>query len=125
MKTINEAVMISDERLGRLVKTLTQVKTKRSGRIVEVRPVDPRRKSCIWDMKFGKERSDLRKGDALRTVHLCGHYSIFKPSIAEVLAQVPEDGEERIVAFEILDDVSILEDGSGHEVTTQFYVKRN
>ena len=47
------------------------------------------------------------------THHGCGYYGIFKPSIAEVLAQLPDDPD--ITAF-YLDtrSVRILDEGRGH-----------
>lgn len=125
--SIRERVTISDERLARLMQTIKQVETMKDGRIVTVVPVDPREVSCIYNMKYGKRCKNLKPLMEIETVHTCGGWhGFFKPSIAEVLAQVPEEVEDHIRAFEILRDISILEDGTemGHSVTTRFYSKK-
>ncbi|PZR63208.1 MAG: hypothetical protein DI537_51950, partial [Stutzerimonas stutzeri] len=47
------------------------------------------------------------------TQHSCGYHAFFKPSIAEVLAQMPDD--PTITAFYLdTDSVVVLYDGEGH-----------
>lgn len=43
-------------------------------------------------------------------LHTYGYYGIFKPTIAEVLAQIPEDLASLVCAFEIIEKPETLED---------------
>jgi hypothetical protein len=40
--------------------------------------------------------------EALPTFHTCGYHALFKPDVTEVLAQIPPDLLEKVVAFEVL-----------------------
>ena len=67
---------------------------------------DPFRSSFTWDGDKGLgERAPVesyRLLEAQPTYHACGYHACFKPSIAEVLAQIPEHLIEDVVAFEVL-----------------------
>lgn len=67
---------------------------------IEVDP-DLRGTSYLWDYKFTEEAKDLFEFATIRTLHTYGYYGMFKPSVAEVLAQIPPEYRDRVVAFEI------------------------
>lgn len=71
--------------------------------LFEIEPVDPMRTAYTWDPKPTKMREDVACFDIIRTYHKYGAPFLFKPSIAEVLAQIPEDVIDKTVGFEILD----------------------
>ena len=128
-----DRLKITDERLLELIQRVTPL-LMRGGQLHRFdHPktiLDMRKTSYIWDPKnvtpvndkmlfdehggiaeYAKESfRELARGT---TQHSCGYYGFFKPSIAEVLAQMPDD--ELITAFYIDEDhVSILYDGEGH-----------
>lgn len=63
-------------------------------------PADLRRIAYTWDPKFGDVITDIEPAKTVKTLHAYGYYGMFKPSIAEVLAQAPGDLHE-YVAFSI------------------------
>lgn len=70
--------------------------------------VDPR-----YDHDEQKSFDDYREVSRGSTHHTCGYHAFVKPTIAEVLAQLPDD--DRITAFYLdLDSARILYDGEGH-----------
>lgn len=63
-------------------------------------PADLRGVSFTWSPKFGDEFAGLEPAKTIKTLHAYGAPGMFKPSIAEVLAQLPEDASA-YVAFSI------------------------
>lgn len=61
---------------------------------------------------------------SVQTNHRCGYIAFFKPSIAEVLAQVPDDLPPECNAYVIHteDLVECYSEGDGHRATTVFGV---
>jgi hypothetical protein len=102
MKTTLTIPEISDERLAELAKRIRPVVRSRSNALAYIEPCDLRRVSFIWDAKITRKASKLVKHATIRTLHTYGYYGLFKPSIAEVLAQIPEDLIEQTVAFEVI-----------------------
>ncbi len=84
---------------------------------------DLRGSAFTWDPK-GKQEISLEEAGyeeimTTKTQHDCAYYGFFKPSIAEVLAQLPDD--PRITAFYLdTHDVKILHDGQGHLATAHW-----
>ena len=72
--------------------------------------------SYTWDPKYDEERKvpQLKPLADITTYHSYGYYGLFKPSIAEVLAQIPEVLLQRVVAFEIVDRPETAEDLNKH-----------
>ena len=78
------------------------------GKIVKVESEDDYFNiSYIWDPKFTKEKIPALEVIAeIHTFHAYGYYGLFKPSIAEVVAQIPSEiSFEQIYGFEILDEM--------------------
>ena len=96
--------------------------------LFDIEPVDPRGIAYTWEPKpVGKWRHDISCFDIIRTYHRCGHPSLFKPSIAEVLAQIPKDIVDKTIAFEILnhhdmDSSHCVSDGNYHAVLTRLFM---
>lgn len=61
---------------------------------------DLRRQSFTWTEDIGEKAEGLVAAKSVITLHTFGYYGMFKPSIAEVLAQAPDDLHE-YVAFSI------------------------
>lgn len=95
--------------------------------------------SYIWNMhKDKREKINIDEYVALEEhdfecIHKYGCYSLFKPSIAEVLAQIPEDILGIVDLFEIIDEPKTVEDfyknkivfENGYHISkVRLYVKR-
>jgi hypothetical protein len=77
------------------------VETYDEGLLFYIKNVNPRDVSCVWDPEPTKQANDIERLDDIITYHTFGASVFFKPSIEEVLAQIPEQYLEQTVAFEI------------------------
>lgn len=78
---------ITDERLTQLAKRIRAVKEIEGGH--RLYPLcDPRGESFSWAEKMGRKTRRLYALGKVRTLHGFGYYGLFKPSVAEVLAQI-------------------------------------
>jgi len=91
---------ITNERIAELLKTLQPV-VRKDGSPWYIEPVHPRNVSFTWSPSFTEEAKALKPLRTVRTLHTYGYYGMFKPSIAEVLAQVPADLVGVATAFEV------------------------
>ncbi len=66
-----------------------------------IKPVDLFKVAYTWGAKAAEKATRLKSLCEIVTYHGFGYYGFFKPSIAEVLAQIPAELLERVVAFEI------------------------
>lgn len=57
--------------------------------------------SYLWNVTRTHEATNLRLLSRIITYHSWGYYGFFKPSIAEVLAQIPDSLVPKTDAFEI------------------------
>lgn len=96
---------ITDERLKELMDQIKPV-IEFDGAKHYIRKCHPRNEAYTWDAKKAAKAPPLKEVASIRTYHRYGHPSMFKPSIAEVLAQVadqvPEEALADIIAFEIV-----------------------
>jgi hypothetical protein len=90
---------ITDERLTELLIRIKVVHHFEK-ELYYIKPVDPRRIAFTWDPIKDGEAKGLKILKQIYTYHDYGHPALFKPSIAEVLAQIPEDVIDEVVAFE-------------------------
>jgi hypothetical protein len=56
-------------------------------------PDDLRGVSFLWDPTFVRRATAVEPFATSRCLHTFGHYGTFKPSIAEVMAQMPDEAE--------------------------------
>jgi len=92
----------------------------RQGLLTFVEPSDLRSVSLMWDPKVvGMPQKDMMVIDRLITYHSYGAPSLFKPSVAEVLAQIQDrDDIADCVGFEVFGDLDSLHVGQdGHHWT--------
>ena len=97
-----------------------------------IKKVDPEKIAFTWDPKKTKRARKLKPLKDITTYHTYGYYRMFKPSIAEVLAQIPEGLLAATIAFEIVErpetaadldkHSEALNDGY-HVATTRLYAK--
>ena len=64
-------------------------------------PRDLRNIAYTWDMKPTEKAEGLEPITTIRTLHSYGYYGFFKPSVAEVLACIPEVALDEVVAFHL------------------------
>jgi hypothetical protein len=101
---VNSAIpKIDDKDLKALAARIKPVACKKRGgaKYYITGKIDLRGESYLWDPKFGEEATDLTELMQIRTYHTYGYYGFFKPSIAEVIAQIPVPVRDQVVAFEI------------------------
>lgn len=93
-----------------------------NGRLYYIEPVDPRTYSFIWDPRPIRRAKHLCRITTLNTYHDSGSPFIFRPSIDEVIAQIPEFWIDDVVAFETFGPEIVP--GDYHIATTILYGKK-
>lgn len=93
---------ITNEELAELAKRIKPV-MRGAGNKLFYGKIDPdlRGTSYTWNFKATKEATGLFEFATIRTLHTYGSPMLFKPSVAEVIAQIPREYCDRVVAFEI------------------------
>lgn len=89
---------ISDEELARRTAQIAPL-ISCSGQLYHMQDVDPRLKGYNVDPRLQEEAHDLSEICEIQTLHAYGNHGIFDPSIAEVVAQIPEEHLENVNAF--------------------------
>jgi len=67
-----------------------------------IKEVDLFNVAYTWNPKPTKPATGLEPIQDIKTYHEYGYYGLFKPSIAEVLAQIPEKLLKEVVAFQLV-----------------------
>jgi hypothetical protein len=67
-----------------------------------IKPVDLFSASFLWEPTLLESAVDLREIARITTYHTFGHPLFFKPSVAEVLAQIPDTYLSAAIAFEVI-----------------------
>lgn len=112
-----DAIKIDDIVLAERLKRFTPL-ILTGGRLWRIEDVDPRRTAFTWNPKPTTE-VEAREIVATPTFHSCGYAAFFKPSISEVLAQMPD--EPSVNAFYIdTDTVKVTRCGGGHIAKTHW-----
>jgi len=121
---------VDDRIIEEMAKSIHPIITV-DGKKRMIKPVDLFGVSYIWSPQPTFEISNLKELCRITTYHKWGHYVLFKPSVAEVLAQIPDEYLDAVVAFEIVespetaDDLNkhmdVVNDGY-HVATTALYV---
>ena len=120
---------INEEKLMCLAYKIMPV-IRKDDKLYSIEIPDLRNVAYTWEPKIVKECYNLKEITKIKTHHYCGYYGFFKPSIAEVLAQIPEDLIDMVDAFEIInnvdseeDEIKIFSEGNGQLATTVLYKK--
>ena len=107
---------IDDNKLRELYKTLKPIVTIEEIKYLlkEFTLEQLRNQSYIWNANEDKreivEPGKLEIVDDFLCLHTWGYYGLFKPSIAEVLAQVPDYVAKEANTFEIIESPETRED---------------
>ncbi len=137
----NHIPEISDQKLQELCERIKPVIRfargpkglfrSREGYAYYIDPVDPRSIAFTWDPKPTKRATWLQSLCDITTYHTYNYYGLFKPSIAQVIAQIPEEHIDKVVAFEIiicpetsadLNDYNKELNEGYHVATTRLYI---
>lgn len=107
---------ITDERLEQLYKFLKPIVTIEEMKYLlrEFTLSELRGQSYIWNKSEDKrekvDQAKLEKIDDFLCLHTWGYYGLFKPSVAEVLSQVPEELAMQGNTFEIVESPETRDD---------------
>jgi hypothetical protein len=132
---------ISDERLTELAKRIKPVVrfaegeeglfVHSKGSLYYIKDVDLRKTAFTWDPEADRLADTFTTICDIQTYHSWSYYGFFKPSIAEVLTNIPEEFLEQVVAFEIVSQPETAYDFGGenqeafddsfHVATTRLY----
>lgn len=97
--TVLQIPPISDALLADLSARIKPVVMNDDNELFYIEPVDPRTIAFTWDPKLVGGPLDLVPVVRLWTLHSYAAPSLFKASVAEVLAQIPAGYLDSIVAF--------------------------
>lgn len=128
---------ISDERLYELyskIKPVVRYTTEqRKGQLeyekddcgepYYIEDVDLRSQAFTWDPAPAKRAGGLEEIAKIETYHTYAYYGFFKPTIAEVLSQIPEQYIDKVTAFETVGDTAEI-CGDYHRAITRLYKKK-
>lgn len=123
---------LPDAECERLLKQMTPVKEVDGKLFPILRTRDDKQDVTLWNTAFtwdphlGPELKDIELYDLARieTYHTCGYIALFKPSLGEVLSQIPLNLRADVTHFETLthdDVVGCFSDGDGHRTVTKLY----
>lgn len=121
---------LPDEELKRRLSFMTPIKTcdDKQIRPLMTQSVDFWRTAFMWDPLLGDplDLSKIELWDMARieTYHTCGYIALFKPSLGEVLSQIPEHLVDDVTHFETLMDDNVVgcySNGDGHRTVTVLY----
>ncbi len=87
-------------------------------------PKAPRTTTFLYEPIAEKEATGLKALSQIKTHHTTGGF-FFKPSEAEVLAQIPEELLAKVVAYEVVDyDMSNAREDGDSTALVQLYTAR-
>lgn len=91
---------LTDARLDELVARIKPV-VEFDGVKRYIQPCHPRNVAYLWDPKPADKAPAFKRVAEIQTLHTYGYIGFFKPSIAEVLSQIPEQLVDQVIAFEL------------------------
>jgi len=105
---------------------------RQNERLYYIQPVDIQQESYTWDPHPTRPAELGDKICDIATYHSYGYYGMFKPSVAEVIAAIPESLRDQVGGFEIIShpidaadlnwNKQALNDGY-HQAITRLYAK--
>jgi hypothetical protein len=116
--------------LGERIKPVMEFKEE--GRRY-IKPVDIFAESFTWDPEPGSKATGLKSICDITTYHPYGYIGNFKPSVAQVILQIPREHLDKVIAFEIVKAPDEVPDNSTpeyealdagyHTATTRLYAQ--
>jgi hypothetical protein len=101
---------ISDEELAKLYRRIKPVIRFWKLGLWYLWRQDLRTVAYTWSPKIKFPAFFMKPLKDITTFHGFGYHGFFKPSIAEVLAQIPADLVDKVVAFEIIESPETVDD---------------
>ncbi len=118
-----ERTKITEEELTARLRRVKPL-VLRNDRLYRFKIPDLRRTAFTWEPTFLKRyRADIMPLQVTQTHHSCAYYGFFKPSIAEVMAQLPDDPLINGVFLD-LETIQVCADGEGHLVDAHWFHRR-
>lgn len=116
---------ISAERVAELQRGIRPL-VRRENRLHEIDVPDAWKVAFTWSpvLRGIVDESSLEVLEEVHTYHAAGHIALVKPSIAEVLAQMPERLVGKAIAFETCTETAQCVSNEafyGHQIKTVFY----
>ena len=111
IKPVVSGSQLGEEELGRFIGRWTEenkagwvetdaLKKGASKSLFWIKEVNPRNVAFTWGPEAAGLASGLKKVGEITTYHTWGYYGFFKPTIDEVLAQIPKELVGKVCAFE-------------------------
>lgn len=75
---------------------------KKDGYLYYIEPVDLQRMSFLWSPVFTEKALNIKVFCRIITYHSFSFHGFFKPTISEVLSQIPDEHIKNTVAFETI-----------------------
>jgi hypothetical protein len=101
---------VSEARIRELAERIKPVVEFERKGLRYIEPQDLYNVAYTWEPKAAKKAVGLKPICDVTTYHTYGYYVLFKPSIAEVLAQIPAEHLDKVVAFQIIEGPETAED---------------
>lgn len=121
-----EVPEISEEKLGELHARIRPL-LKKDGVLYYAKESDPKKTSYTWGGKTAEKAEGIEPLATIKTIHNYGAPVFFKPSEAEVLAQIPEKYLKETAAFLIIPqrqaEHAFANGGEHHLARTVLYKK--
>lgn len=101
-EAIADPLVVTSGGTGPDVKDLMHIRpvVRREGDLFFIAKVDPFRTAFTWAPKLEDKAEGLVAVATIKTLHRYAYYGFFKPSVGEVLCQIPEELRSTVVAFE-------------------------
>ena len=112
---------ITDARIKELLGHIRPCVRDARGDLCFILPVDARRCSFVWSPKLDEAAKGLSVLAKIHTLHIFSYPAFFKPSIAEVLAQIPLWLVDKVGAFETCGPETMHEMYEEHEMLNAGY----
>ena len=92
-KLASDIIVIKTLSAEMVEKLLTKIHplVKNNNEWFHIKVPDAFKVSYIWDPQITERTKELKVLRTIPTLHTYGYYGFFKPSIAEILSQIPED----------------------------------
>lgn len=122
--------LVPENEIRALARRIRPVVEFRGKVLHYIKPVDIFIDAYTWEPKAAKKATGLVPVCDIKTYHAFGKRKFFKPSVAEVLAQIPARLHREVVAFEIIASPGMPEDfgwdqcafeAGYHVATTRLY----
>ena len=93
---------MSEARIRELAERIKPVMEFREEGRSYIKPVDIFAESFTWDPEPAIKAPGLKPFCDITTYHSYGYIGYFKPSVAQVILQIPQEHLDKVIAFEIV-----------------------